>query len=429
MNRSIHWTTSAGRASAAGSDAPALPRFRSLPDPGLPADQVGRQGWQLTDLLLPALTLRAGAIEHNVALHARWCASVGVSQAPHAKTHLSPEIVRLQLDSGAWGMSAATVHQARLLAAIGAPRVLIAHEVVDAANIAALARLEGSHPGTVVMTLVDSVEGVAALEQHLVAAASTRPLPVLVELGVPGGRSGARDLDALEVLAGAVHASPSLVLAGVEGFEGILPVGRTPEHLRTVDDYLAGLAAAAARLDGRGYFDAVEEIVLTAGGSVYPDRVAAIDVPRLSRPVRVVVRSGATATHDHGPSSANAPLAAEAAHPLGALRPALDLWVAVVSTPEPGLALAAFGKRDAPYDSHPPVVLEVRRDGEGVDAGAVTVERMNDQHGFLAHPDTLRVGDVVRLGPCHPCTAFDKWPLVAVLDDDDRVVGAATTWF
>ncbi|MEE6282892.1 hypothetical protein [Georgenia sp. MJ170] len=429
MSRSIHWTTSAGRVSAASSDAPALPRFRSLPDPCLPADQVGDQGWRLSDLLLPALTLRAGAIEHNVALHAQWCASVGVSQAPHAKTHLSPEIVRLQLDSGAWAMSAATAHQARFLAAVGAPRVLIAHEVVDAANIAALTRLERTHPGTVVMTLVDSLDGVAALEKNLSAAGSTRPLPVLVELGVPGGRTGARNLDTLETLAAAVHASPSLVLAGVEGFEGILPVGRTSEHLRTVDGYLAGLADAAARLDARGFFDEVEEIVLTAGGSVFPDRVAAINVPKLSRAVRVVVRSGATATHDHGPSAEHVPLAAEAANPLGALRPALDLWVAVVSVPEPGLALAAFGKRDAPYDSHPPVVLEVRRDGMAIDAGDVTVERMNDQHGFLAHPDTLRVGDIVRLGPCHPCTAFDKWPLVAVLDDDDHVVGAATTWF
>lgn len=69
------------------------------------------------------------------------------------------------------------------------------------------------------------------------------------------------------------------------------------------------------------------------------------------------------------------------------------------------------------------------RDGVAVPSEGVTVERMNDQHGFLAHNDLLQVGDVLRLGPCHPCTAFDKWPLIPVLDDDDVVVGAVTTWF
>src|SRR5690554_2542773 len=114
MTRSIHWSKGVGSAGGAPDAAP-LPRFRSLPDPNVHPDRIGERGWALTDLMLPALTLRASAIEHNAALHARWCESVGVSQAPHAKTHLSPEVVRLQLDSGAWGMTAATVHQARFL--------------------------------------------------------------------------------------------------------------------------------------------------------------------------------------------------------------------------------------------------------------------------------------------------------------------------
>src|SRR5690606_5754238 len=209
-------------------------------------------------------TLRASALEHNAALHARWCESVGVSQAPHAKTHLSPEIVRLQLESGAWGMTAATVHQARFLAAAGAQRILLAHEVVDPANVAALVRLGAEHPDVVVMPLVDSLDGVAALERHLVAAGATRPLPVLVELGMPGGRTGARDLDDLEAVAAAVGASDRLVLAGVEGFEGILPVGRSAEHLQVVDTYLAQLVEGAARLDARGLFASVDEMLLTS---------------------------------------------------------------------------------------------------------------------------------------------------------------------
>ena len=144
----------------------------------------------------------------------------------------------------------------------------------------------------------------------------------------------------------------------------------------------------------------------------------------------MIVRSGGTITPTTGPSAAHAPLAPEVAHPAGGLRPALELWAAVVSVPEPGLALANFGKRDVPYDSHLPIVLEVLRDGGAVvRPDGVSVERMNDQHGFLRHDGRLEVGDVLRLGPCHPCTAFDKWALLPVLGDDDSVVGAVTTWF
>lgn len=436
MTRSILWRSGVrsdlqgGTAEAVvDTDGSLVPRFRSLPDPVTSPQDVGARGWRRTDLLLPALTLQASALEHNVALHAAWCAAAGVSQAPHAKTHLSPEIVRLQLDSGAWGMTAASVHQARFLAAVGARRVLLAQEVVDEANIRALLRLTEEYADLFVVPLVDSLDGVGALERHLRSEGAARRQPVLVELGLVGGRTGARSDAELDAVATAVHDSDALRLVGVEGFEGILPVGRDAESLARVDAYLARLAASAARLDSLGLFDEAQEILVTAGGSVYPDRVAALDRPVLSRPMRIVVRSGATVTHDHGPSASSVPLAPEAVHPSGALRPALDLWAAVVSTPEPGLALANFGKRDAPYDSHLPVVLDVLRDGVSVPRDGVTVRRMNDQHGFLRHDGELRVGDVLRLGPCHPCTAFDKWPLIPVLDDDGAVVGAVTTWF
>ncbi len=228
-----------------------LPRYRALPDPTIPAGEVGGQGWRRADLLLPVLTLRASAVEHNVALHAAWCAAAGVSQAPHAKTHLSPELVRLQLASGAWGMTVASVHQARLLAAFGVRRIILAHEVVDPANIQALVRLTERHPGLVVVPLVDSPAGVAALDAQLRAAGAARPLPVLVELGVPGGRTGARTEDELAAVAVAVGESELLRLVGVEGFEGILPAGRDAEQVAAVDAYLARLAAATARLDCR----------------------------------------------------------------------------------------------------------------------------------------------------------------------------------
>jgi D-serine deaminase-like pyridoxal phosphate-dependent protein len=53
-----------------------------------------------------------------------------------------------------------------------------------------------------------------------------------------------------------------------------------------------------------------------------------------------------------------------------------------------------------------------------------------DQHAFLRDPTrVLGAGDVIRCGISHPCTAFDKWSLIPVVDDDDVVIDAVRTLF
>ena len=101
-------------------------------------------------------------------------------------------------------------------------------------------------------------------------------------------------------------------------------------------------------------------------------------------------------------------------------------WARVVSRPESGLALLDAGKRDLPYDEGLPVPQSVE--------GEVTA--LNDQHSFLRFPpndSTAPIGTVVRLGLSHPCTAFDKWRLIPVIDDadsdDPRVVDLIHTFF
>ena len=56
---------------------------------------------------------------------------------------------------------------------------------------------------------------------------------------------------------------------------------------------------------------------------------------------------------------------------------------------------------------------------------------LNDQHAWLDLPadDPLAVGDLVGCGISHPCTTFDKWRLIPVVDDDYRVVDAYHTFF
>jgi D-serine dehydratase len=64
--------------------------------------------------------------------------------------------------------------------------------------------------------------------------------------------------------------------------------------------------------------------------------------------------------------------------------------------------------------------------GEGYEVTA-----LNDQHAFLQIPkdSDLQVGDMLGFGISHPCTTFDKWQLLYVVDDDYRVIEAVRTFF
>jgi D-serine deaminase-like pyridoxal phosphate-dependent protein len=372
-------------------------------------------------LELPAVVLFEEALRHNVATMADYAASAGVSLAPHIKTHMSPELTRRQLDAGAWGVTVATVGQARSAVDFGAATVLIANQVLDPAGLRWIAAARNA--GTNVVFLVDSVAGVRAADAAL-AGAGDDAAPVLLEWGVAGARAGVRDAATGIEVARAVAGSARLRLAGVETYEAL--VSDTADGVTDVDGHLRGFRRLAGDLDRLGLFR-TDEILLSGGGSSFFDRVVTLlaDVA-LSRPTRVVIRPGAYVTHDH--------LTYPALSPFGTrlrrepLIPAAELWCHVLSRPEPGRALLGFGKRDAPYDLVLPEVLRI----SGPDAtprrhGALAVQALYDHHAYLSPgpADDLAVGDVVALGLSHPCGIFERWPELPILDAEGGIVATA----
>lgn len=403
---------------------------RSLPQSPTSPAEVRAAGLRLDDLWLPAVTLHREALHHNLDRFARWCAERGIELAPHAKTTMAPQLWAAQAERGAWGLTAATVAQARVMHGLGVSRVIIANEVTEPAQLTWLAEALAD-PGFEPMCLVDSSAGLDLME-HALRSVSRR-LPVLVELGVPGRRTGVRTVDEALDLAGRVAQSTTLRLAGVEGFEGVFPQRRDDDSPGRTRTWLGRLPEFVRRADARGLFAGAEEIVVTAGGSSYPDLVtdAFSGLAGLSLPVRPIVRSGCYITHDDLFMERASPLRSEAdPEPL---RPALSCFARVLSCPEPGRVLFGAGKRDLSFDIDLPVPRAVLREGRRVPVGGgARVVELNDHHGFLDLTEgapEFRVGDVIELGLSHPCTVFDKWSLIPVLDGDDHVVDAVRTVF
>ncbi|MFV2197959.1 alanine racemase [Nocardiopsis sp. LOL_012] len=404
---------------------------RSLPTSPLSPAQVRAAGLTLHDLWLPAVTLDQRALEHNLYRFARWCAARGVDLAPHAKTTMAPRLWSAQLERGAWGLTAATVAQARTMRAHGAPRVLIANEVVERNQLAWIADALAD-PAFEVLCLVDSAEGAEAMGAALAGAA--RPLRVLVELGPEGGRAGVREADGALALARTVAAIPSLTLAGVEAFEGVFPQRRDDGSPARVRAWLDRLPEFVRGADAEGLFSEADEIIVTAGGSAFPDLAdqALAGELDLSLPVRRILRSGCYVTHDDVFMERVSPLRSAADD--DPLVPALTCYARVLSRPEPGRAILGAGKRDVSFDIDLPLPRALLRGGERVPLeGTARIAKLNDHHAFCdfdADDERApRVGDTVELGLSHPCTVFDKWPLIPVLDPGLRVVDAVRTLF
>ena len=398
---------------------------------------LGSGRWNVLagDFLLPVLVLKERALDDNIALVARYCREHGVSLAPHGKTTMAPQLFKRQLDAGAWGMTAATIGQVGVYRRFGVGRIVLANELVEPAALGWLAEELASDAGFDFYCLVDSVTGVEAMTDALRAAGAAQPVQVLVELGLPGGRAGCRTADEAREVAAAVAASPALVLAGVEGFEGVIGGPDVAAALAAVDEFLGRIRALAVDLARAGAFAGREQVLVTAGGSAFFDRVVACLAPpwEIDLPVRVVLRGGCYATHDAGLYERLSPLGSRG-DGNGRLRPALEAWGAVVSRPEPELAIVGVGKRDVPFDVDLPFpeLVSPRGGGQIRDVrGTMSVTALNDQHAFVRlEPGTqLEVGDRVGFGISHPCLAFDRWSLIPLVDDDYTVVGAIRTFF
>jgi D-serine deaminase-like pyridoxal phosphate-dependent protein len=405
-------------------------RFKGLP-PDADGLTVGELAAQRRNLFTggfttPVLALSAERLEHNLRLMETYTARHGLVFAPHGKTSMAPQLFARQIEHGAVGITLAVPHQLRVARAFGVRRIFLANELVDPVSLRWIAAELDADPDFEFVCYVDSVRGVELMGAALPDAG--RPLDVVVELAAgEGARTGVRTEAEAALVADAVAAVPSLRLAGVAGYEGEVPQA-TPERVRA---WLDRLVALAVDFDKAGRFAGLHEIVVSAGGSAWFDTVADVfaGIPELSAPVMKLLRSGAYVSHDDGHYRKLTPF--NRVPQEGALEPAFRLWTQVVSRPSPDQAFVNAGKRDAAHDLDLPFAQVVRRDGTERPATGVSVTGLSDQHAWLrtTQEADLRVGDWVGLGLSHPCTTFDKWPLIPVAKADGTVVDYIRTFF
>ncbi|MEP9380392.1 DSD1 family PLP-dependent enzyme [Aquabacter sp. CN5-332] len=206
---------------------PGRPSWRLGPNAGLIGQPHSRE-----QLQTPTLLVDLDALERNVGHMAGWCRANGIALRPHAKTHKSVDIARLQLAAGAVGICTATIGEAEAMVEGGITGLLVTSPAVGPTKIRRFMAL--AHLAPDLMIVADAPENVAALANA--AAAEGVALNVVVALDVGLHRIGtATPADALGLAQQIVRSGP-LVFAGVHAYAG---------GLQHVEDYEARLQGAA----------------------------------------------------------------------------------------------------------------------------------------------------------------------------------------
>jgi len=364
----------------------------------------------------PIMVLKDKALKHNIDRMARFCKSVGAELAPHVKTTMSPQIAQMQVDAGAFALTIANFWQAEIFRNFGFKKLIIANEVLDPSAIAAISELNGKQAAEIIF-YVDSLAGLEIVKNH---TSKDGIQNLFIEIGTDNGRGGVRDLDLVTTIAKNISEDPRLKLRGVTGFEGAVPnAARTSAGEDSVTKFCQKIVAAA---NNAFPYKSESEFIISAGGSAYFEIVAS-ELNKFDKPKILLLRSGGYVTHDSRYYEEIYPFRDSD----DLLVPAIEVWAQVISAPEKDFGVLNLGKRDVGCDLHNPI--PVARYSDKLSKFSGEIEKLNDQHGFMRSQEKFAVSELIGLGISHPCTTFDKWRLIPLVNDKYDVVDCIHTFF
>jgi len=199
----------------------------------------------VNDIDTPALVIDMDAMKRNLVRMAEFAKKHNILWRPHAKTHKSATLAKMQIKAGAVGVCVQKTEEAEVMVAGGVYDVYICNEVIapgKLARVAALAKKAAAHGGQLAIA-VDSTEGVIRLAQAMnearVRNGGGTVIDVFVEIDVGQGRCGVEPGTAAVTLVLELRKHPALRFAGLQAYHG------KAQHLRSAQVRREAIAKAA----------------------------------------------------------------------------------------------------------------------------------------------------------------------------------------
>lgn len=336
---------------------------------------IGQQGSR-NALNTPVLVLDRDGLDRNIAAMAAFARAHGLALRPHAKTHKSVEIARLQIDAGAVGVCCAKLGEAEALAGGGIESILITSPVVSAPALERLAALHARMSDlSVVADHPDNVDALAAAMRS-----ASKPLAVLVDIDPGIRRTGVASPEAAVALAKRIARNDALRFAGVQFYCGVQQhIAAYAERRAAIEERTAYLQTAIEALRSAGHAPQ-----LITGGGTGTHRIDA------ELGVLTELQAGSYVFMDR--QYAECDLAGAGAPPF---ETALFVDARVISANHASMATLDAGFKALSTDGGAPAVME------GAPAEAAFVF-MGDEHGALIAPNhVFRLGERVTLQVPH----------------------------
>ena len=392
---------------------------------GFPIDSYGKTLEQFlatkpnlftANFQFPIMVLKESAVKNNIAQMMSFCNSVNAELAPHVKTTMSPQLAQMQVAAGARALTVANFWQGSIFLKYGFKNLIIANEVLDPTAIAEIAKINKQKQAEIIF-YVDSILALEIIQKFTPLEGEQN---LFIEIGAENGRGGVRELSLVEQLAQRIKTDQRLNLIGVTGFEGAVPdAARGRRGERKISKFCQKIVAAAELAYP---YKSDQPFVISAGGSAYFDIVAR-ELNKFEKPRRLLLRSGGYITHDHKYYEEIYPFASTNR----SFQPAIEVWGQVISKPERDFGVLNLGKRDIGNDLHNPIPIK-SYDGQ-VKSFSAVIEKLNDQHGYLRGKQEFSLAQLIGLGISHPCTTFDKWGLIPLVNDDYDLIDCMQTFF
>jgi D-serine deaminase-like pyridoxal phosphate-dependent protein len=325
----------------------------------------------------PALLFYKPLIEHNIA-QAVALAGSPERLRPHAKTHKTREIIRLEMAAGIGKHKCATLAEAEMIAGCGARDVFIAYNMVGP-NCQRLARLAEKYPDCRFSVTGDDAAAVEALAEASASAGVT--IDVLLDLDVGQHRTGMAPGPAVIALYELVGRLPGLRPGGIHAYDGHNHQEKPDERQAAVSRLLGPVLEIRVELLKKGL--PVPRLVM-AGTPTFPV-YAHLDVPGLE------CTPGTFVLHDHGYGTKFTDLKG--------FVPAALLLTRVISRPTANRVTLDLGYKAVASD--PPAGKRCAL----LDLPDYEAVLQNEEHLVIETPAAAKFkpGDVVYAMPTHIC--------------------------
>ena len=338
----------------------------------------------LADLPTPQVVVDRSRLLNNIARVQQLASTAGMRLRPHAKTHKSPVIAKLQMARGAVGQCVQKVAEAEVLAWGGVPDILVSNEVVGASKLARLAALARIAK---VAVCADDAAQVAAIETAAQDAGVR--LPVLVEIDVGAGRCGVAPGPDAVALAKRIAASKNLIFGGLQAYQGSAQHKRTVAERRT----LIGNAVDASRRTVEQLRQQGLECPIVGGAGTGTFQIESVS------DVYNEIQAGSYVFMD----ADYARNLDETGAPISTFRHSLFVLATVMSVPNRNIAVVDAGHKAVAVDSGMPTIWQ-RPDIRYVSA--------SDEHGKLevaSETAAPKLGEKLRLVPGHCDPTVDRY--------------------